>query len=122
MKKLIILFILLLIPCFAFAEAVPKAPNTLDEAETMGKKYLEMLPKVIKEGSEAFMRQFINIWNSYVMPALKKIWSFLGGEVEKRRPDVEKEFKKEKEEIKQTIPKAGKSLWERLKDLISSDS
>lgn len=67
-----------------------------------------------------------DIWYKYILPWLQNIWqqicSFLGKEVEKRKPKVEQEFKKETQELKQEIqeqaPKTFKSLWQRLKEVI----
>ena len=63
-----------------------------------------------------------DLWYKYILPWLQNIWqqicSFLEKEVEKRKPDVEEEFKKEIQEMKEEIPKVGKSLWQRLKELI----
>jgi len=38
--------------------------------------------------------------------------------VEKRKPIIEEEFKKEKEELKEEVPEVTKSLWEKFKELI----
>ena len=47
-----------------------------------------------------------------------KVSSILGQQVEQRRPEVEQEFQKELEEMKEDVPKTTKSLWQRFKDLI----
>ncbi|OGZ18035.1 MAG: hypothetical protein A2V72_01240 [Candidatus Nealsonbacteria bacterium RBG_13_37_56] len=63
-----------------------------------------------------------SFWNSYLSNWFKIIWEnlvyFLGKEVEQRRPEIEQEFIKETEEMKQDIPETAKSLWERFKGLI----
>ncbi len=107
----------------------PEAPKTLKETETLGKKVLIGFPKVLEKSWQealAFWQRMINwlknLWCFYGLPQLQNIWhkinSFLGKEVEKRKPEIEEEFKKEKEEMKEEIPKVGKSLWERFKKLI----
>ncbi|MBU0547013.1 MAG: hypothetical protein ABH876_00345 [Patescibacteria group bacterium] len=65
-------------------------------------------------------------WDTSIQPWLEIIWdktmSLLGKEVEKRKPYIEQELQKEKEEfIKEAdekIPEEGRSIWERFKDLI----
>jgi len=67
-----------------------------------------------------------DIWYQGIKPkiqsVLDKIRNFLGQEIEKRKPVIEQEFEKGKQEIreniKQEVPKVSKGLWERLKDLI----
>lgn len=53
---------------------------------------------------------FGNVWD--------RISSVLGQQVEQRRPEIEEEFQKELEEMKEDVPRTTKSLWQRLKDLI----
>ena len=50
----------------------------------------------------------INIW-SQIKPLL---WE----EAERRREVVKEEFEEEKQEMKEDIPRVGKSLWERFKE------
>lgn len=47
-----------------------------------------------------------------------KIHFFLQKEVEKRKPSVEEEFKKETQELKEEVVEEVPSLWQRFKDLI----
>ena len=106
-----------------FAQEVPA---TLDQAKETG----QMVGEIVKQESPNIFRQawndfsgfFKTIWNSYLFPWSKIIWnkivSILGKEVEQRRPEIEEEFKKETEEMKEDIPKVTKSLWQRLRDLI----
>jgi len=68
----------------------------------------------------------VNIWKTmweWIKRISLKIWdpiySFLNKEVEQRRPDVEQEFQKEVQEMKEDIPRTTKTLWERLKDLFN---
>jgi hypothetical protein len=67
-------------------------------------------------------RWFKDIWNSYVAPWTQKAWNkikgFLGMEIEKKKPEIKKEFQKEKQEMKEDIPRVGKSFWQRFKELI----
>ncbi len=112
MKKTIILALLIIIPAVSFAQA----PENLEEAKGLGVRLLEKMPQAFKEGSDEFIYYLKKIWNSYVVPAFKWVWSWL--EIEVEEESIKKELKKEKEEMKQEIPKAGRSLWERFKDLI----
>jgi len=71
---------------------------------------------------ERMLGWFRSFWQSYISSWLKTIWqkiySLLGKEVEKRKPEIQGEFEKEKQEAKEEIPKIGKSLWQRFKELI----
>lgn len=77
---------------------------------------------------------FKNFWNNHIKSSFSKFWysflkpkiqffiqkinQILGREIEEKKPIIEEEFQKEKEKIKEEIPTVGKSLWQRLKDLI----
>jgi len=140
-KKIIPILIMfcLLLPIFSFAqESKIETPETFEEVKGIGNKALEIAQKKIPETLEKIWKEEVlplwqkmgnwmkNFWNSYIGPWLESIWqkikSIFGQEIEKRKPIIEEEFKKEKEEIKEEIkkelPKVGKSLWERFKDLI----
>ena len=100
----------------------------------MGGRVLELSKKMLPEILKRIWREealpiwkrvyqfFKNIWDSYIFPFFQNIWQkilrILGREVQKRKPIIEEEFKKEKEEMKEEVPKVGKSLWERFKELI----
>ncbi len=103
------------------AQETVEAPESFEEARTLGERFLNSFPEVFKKS----WQQAISLWKkmlNYVSPWFKGIWykilSFLEKEVEQRKPGVEEEFEKEKQEMKDEIPKAGKSLWQRLKELI----
>lgn len=106
-----------------FAQEVP---TSLDQVEQAGEALKEIVkqesPNIFKQTWNDFAGFLKTIWNSYLYPLFKyvvnKIVSLLGKEVEQRRPEVEEEFKKETEEMKEDIPKVTKSLWQRFKDLI----
>jgi len=115
----------------SFAQKLPmtEAPETLEEAKSIGEGILRDLPEALKKPwQEALaiwgrmLGWFKNIWRSYISAWFQEIWyninSFLGREVERRKPEIEEEFEKEKQEMKEEIPKIGKSLWQRLKELI----
>ncbi len=107
----------------------PSVPRTLEEAKTMGEKFLTKIPEAFsKSWQEALIvwkkmfSWFKSFWNSYIAPWLQNLWnkilSSLGKEVEKKKPEIKKEFQKEKEEMKEGIPRIGESLWQRFMELI----
>jgi len=136
MKKTITILILfeLLLPSFYFVQAAnqsssPQPPETLKEAEIVGGKILKLLPETLK----GIWQEALGIWqtmgkraknfcDSYIWPWFQNIWqkiqSSFGKEIKQRKPVIEEEFKKEKEEMKTELPKVGKPLWERFKELI----
>lgn len=69
--------------------------------------------------------EVMNIWTktwNWLKVVFGNVWdrisSILSQQVEQRRPEIEEEFQKELEEMKEDVPKTTKSLWQRLKDLI----
>lgn len=129
---LIISFLLTLVAPLSFAQQdqdVPKAPETLEEAKTLGERILWGFPEALKKPWQealAVWRKMLNwfkgFWRSFIAPLFRNIWYkinfFLGREIEKRKPEIREELEKEKQEIKEEIPEAGKSLWQRFKELI----
>ncbi len=131
-------------PISTFAQQDPKlqVPDTIEGAKegvlNIGDKIIEAIPRAIA-----------GIWNNKVIPAWKKmgawikteVWEkrvlpaiqtiadrvkeLLGKEVEKRKPIIEQEFEKEKEEfkedIKQGLPDVKASLWDRFQALFHKD-
>lgn len=129
MKKLIVISIFcgLLLPNFSFAQPI-QPPENLEEAKELGQKALETgqkeLPSILEKIWQGEVLPFWqkmwdwfqkNIWQPYIEPPLKT-------EIEKRKPVIEEEFQKEKEETKESakteVVPALKSLWERFKELI----
>jgi len=113
----------LVLPDFVFAqEKSVQVPETLEEAKSFGFSILNKLPNAARR-----------VWREEALPQLKKMWdiargpleslwnkflSLLGKEVEKRKPILEEEFAKEKEEMREDLPKTGQSIWERFKALL----
>jgi len=138
MKKNILTILLSILTLFIFSSIIlakeqqapiPKAPETIDEAEKFGLKILSGFPEVLKkvwqEARKIGQKIFEKIkffWNAYIKPHIMNLWnkikSFFAKEVEKRKPEIQQELEKEKKEMKEEIPKAGKSIWQRFKDLI----
>ena len=113
-KSLIALIILgLILPTFSLAQK--EIPQTVGEAKSLGLNIVNQLPEAVKK-----------VWREEAMPLLGRMWiwskpvvdpwwqkfsGILGREVEKRKPAVEEEFKKEKEEM-------WSDIWQKLKGLI----
>ena len=135
MKKILSTLILfcLLSPLFAFAQSENQiqVPENIEEVKAIGKKVLTIgekeLPGIMQK-----------IWKEEVVPIWLKMYNWFKSrygerinnwfqktikpELEKRKPKVEEEFKKEsgemKTEVKQELPKIWQSLWQKFKELI----
>ena len=116
------------VPC-SLAQEPPKAPENMEEVETMGEETLKGFPGTL----EKTWQEALGIWKkmaewikdfyfSYISTWFKNIWqkicSFLGKEVERKKPEIKEGFEEEKQELKEEIPRVGQSIWERFKDLI----
>ncbi len=97
-----------------------KAPQTMEEARDFSWKIAEKIPGTIKkiwqgEVWPLWKRIYGRIWYDWTKPFLEKWWhqllDLLNREVEKKKPELEEEFRAEKEEIK-------KDIWERFKELL----
>jgi len=124
----------LFLPVFSFAQNQITPPDTLEEAKEMGERVVKVgiteLPEIMKKTWEeeampiwrAMYDKWSGWWDNTIQPWLQNIWEKIAGifgrEVEKRKPVIEEEFQKEKEELKEEAPEIGKSLWERFKELI----
>jgi len=124
-KKLLILGILAgtLSGGFAFAqEASPiSTPETVEDAQGFIGDMIDGFPSAFRGAWQEARGIFAGIWNWFknIFGGIgRSIWSVLGNEVEKRKPEVQQEFQKELQEMKQDVPVVTKSLWERFKDLI----
>lgn len=110
-----------------------QVPQNIEQLKGAGAKFWSGFPGALRNiGREIYdtwiwaTNKFISFWNASVQPWLVSQWSkvksFFNREVEQRKPSVEQEFEKEKKEIKQEvkteIPKAGKTIWEKFKELI----
>lgn len=107
-----------------------KAPENFEEAKQIGEKTFNVaksdLPGIIQNiwQNEVWptwkkMGDYLNAWIQNIWQKLKKIFQT---EFEKRQPLINEEFKKEKTELKEglktEVPTAGKSLWEKIKEII----
>ncbi|MBM3251088.1 MAG: hypothetical protein FJZ07_02545 [Candidatus Nealsonbacteria bacterium] len=107
---------------FSLAQEVTRAPETLKEARTIGERTLWGLPEIFKglwqeviEIWRKIFNWFKNLWNFHILSWFQDI---LGREVEKRKPEIQEKFEREKQEMREEIPIVTKSLWQRLKELI----
>ena len=118
-------FIPLFIP--VFAQNTGTVPENLSEAQIRGEGVLNAIPGVLTRlwrEFKVYLSRLLNwlynnVWLRYIWPQIRNFWY---REVEPRKPEVEQEFQKEKQEmgqeIKTEVPKITKSLWERFKELI----
>jgi len=128
----VLLILGLILPSFSFAQNQPiSPPKTLEEAKEMGEKALETgqkeLPGIIEK---IWKEEVLPVWQKMYDWFKKNIWPKIESwfkkevqprakeEIEKRKPLIEEEFKKEKGELKEELPGVTKSLWERFKELI----
>lgn len=133
--SLIIVFNLT-VPALSFAQTqIFKQPQDMNEAVEVSEKVLETTQKempgligriwqneVLPVWQKMFNWAKLHIWQNWLSSGLKNIWSttlrILKGEAEQRKPAIEEEFQKEKQELKEEAPQVGKSLWEKFKELI----
>jgi len=136
MRINIVIFILLI--TFSLSAVSPVAaqkqvqpPQTIEEAQEFGFQILTALPNALKEVWEtqalpvwANMWNWTkNIWDTQIFPWVHELWEQLlgifGKEIEQRRPFIEQEFEREKQQLKQEIeekiPGDRKTLWDLLK-------
>jgi len=135
-KIAIILLLGILLPSFSLAQGGDQLqlPENMDEVQELGERALEIgkkelpgtIEKVWQEEVLPIWQKMYDIWSNWwdntIQPWLDDIWqkimSLLGQEIEKRKPLIEEEFEKEKEELGIEASKIGQSLWERFKELI----
>ena len=123
--------LLLLSPAAAQGQQVPE---TIQEAQGFGLQFLQEIPGALQQ---AWRTQAVpvfysigdwtmNIWDGYVFPWVHGLWknilALFGQEIEKRKPLIEEEFQREKQElqqeIKEKIPEPGKTLWEHIRGFL----
>jgi hypothetical protein len=114
MKEKIAIFLLVssLIPIFCFGQEDLSEINEIGR----GREIIEFVKDLWKDDIVPFLKRIwgtiVNFWENSIKPLFQK-------EVEKRKPVIEDQIKKEKEEFKEEFPEIRKSLWERLKSIIS---
>jgi hypothetical protein len=136
---LLLITIMVLIPNISRAETtILKVPENTEEAQSFLSDIWTKMKNIIPGEMERLWKQevlpmwkkMMDVWSKWwdtsIQPWLENVWdkimSLLGKEVEKRKPYIEEEFQKEKdefiEEADQRIPDQGRSLWEKFKELI----
>jgi hypothetical protein len=114
---------------------IPNQPENLEEAKQLGEKAVEftkkegpgLMQKVWTDEALPIWKKMFEwvktrFWDDWIGPWLKNIWaksvSIFKGEVSERKPVVEEEFQKEKQELKKEAPEVGKTLWQKFQELI----
>jgi hypothetical protein len=130
-----LLFLSLMVPVFHSVKADVELPETVDEAKEMGNRTVEAieneLPSLIKSTwqnevwpiwKSAYQWFLDHVWNNWLGSKVSNLWEsakrIFTNEVEERTPNVEQEFKTEKEEIKTETPTVLKSLWEKILEFV----
>ncbi len=77
--------------------------------------------ETVKEALEESMEETKKAWTEYVFPFYRSVWCWLREKVFQPvkgwlRPEAEKRAEYVREEIKEELPQAGRSLWQRVKD------
>lgn len=139
MKKILISIIFLITAFYLNNVALAiepnvKAPENFDEAKRVGEKTFNIakndLPGIISNiwKNEVWpvwkkMGEYVkNFWNIYLKTVWQKFKNIFQKEIDVRKPIINEEFKKEKTELKEglktEVPTAGKSIWEKIKEII----
>lgn len=107
-----------------------KAPENFDEAKKVGEKTINIakndLPSIIKNiwQNEVWPvwkkigESIKNFWNVYFQNSWERFKNIFQKEIDTRKPMIKEEFQKEKTELKTEAPAVGKSLWEKIKEII----
>jgi len=109
-----------------FAQNVGTVPGNMSEVESRANTLLNAIPAVLRGLWHelvgyfwTFMNWLAYVFNKYVKTPAVNFWN---REIIVKKPSVEQEFQKEKQEMKQDIktevPVIGKSLWNKFMDLI----
>ena len=131
MKKTVAILILLGFLSPLLSSAQVNSPENMDEVKQLGEKALETTQKempgiIAKIWKEEVLPIWQKMWNWFlenIWPKIKSWFTkFIQPEIEKRKPGLEGEFQKEKQETKQSVKQdvapALKSLWQKFKDLL----
>lgn len=130
------LIVILLLPSIVIGKTnlVLESPNSLKEVQELGETFSEKtmteLPGTLKDSWQHEVLPIwgriwnggINIFNLYIRTQFTsfsyKVFNFIEKEIKERKPGIEQEFKKEKQEMGEDIPVVSKSIWGRFKELI----
>lgn len=112
-------------------------PETIEEAKGLGLQFLKEIPQAIQgvwesQAVPVFLGMWNwakDIWNRHVFSWLRGLWEQLlgifGREIEQRSPFIQQQFEQEKQQLKQeieeSIPQEGRTLWEHIKRFFGKD-
>ncbi len=107
-------------------------PETKEEFQAIGERTTRLLPDAIGNAWKEAINILKKTYNG-VIEWLKEIWekvrlfferliTILKGETERRKPIIEEEFQKEKQEMRgevaKELPNVRKTLWQKFLELI----
>ena len=145
-KKIIVITLLcsLFFPILSSAQTKIELPHAelpetfeeaLEEGQEVGGQIAGKLPETVKNiwdtrvipiWTKMFDWAKKVLWEKYTAPFLSNIWNQFTTFSEEKRPQLEEEFAKEKQEIKEGLQsaasKAGKGLWQRFFDLFRDEN
>ncbi|MDD5144828.1 MAG: hypothetical protein PHW72_01770 [Candidatus Pacebacteria bacterium] len=127
MKKILSIAILsgLLFSNISLAQLTP--PDTVEESKEIIEKGIDLSIKELPQNiMRIFKEEALPVWTKmytwFYERLGKKIVAWfnkeISPEIKKREPQFKEEFAKEKEEMREDLPQAGKSLWEKFRELI----
>lgn len=139
MKKILLLSILsgILFTNFAFAENYmnqTRIPENVDEGKNFISRifdeFIKRFPEIARKTWEEEILPLwkkmyeiaVNFWKNHLESAFFDLWnkikSIASKEIQERKPQIKEDFEQEKKELKEEAPAVGKSVWQRLKDLV----
>lgn len=110
-----------------------EAPETVEEAGSFAGNFINKIPQALnsawEKAKEIWQGTWVKWWNEYIKPWGNDVWreicGFFGKEVEVKKPIIEEEFEKEKQEMKKDLSqetvKQRQNLWEWMKEIIKDN-
>lgn len=134
-KNFLIALFIFIFACPLFCSAETKQPQDMDEAINVSQQILENTEKempglvqrlwqneVLPVWRKMFDWTKTNIWENKLSAWFENFWqttkNVFKTEVDQRKPTVEKEFQKEKQDLKNEAPLVGQNLWQKFQELI----
>ena len=123
-------------PVFTLAQETKppiEAPESFEEAGSFVGKFISKIPETFKNAWESakgiWQGTWVKWWDEHIGPWCHNAWQeiciFFGKEIEERKPIIEEEFDKEKQEIEKEIKEGAsetsKNLWEWIKGLVKEN-
>ena len=103
------------------ATAVTEAPQTLPQAENDIRGIITNFPQALGWVWTQALGVWQNFWDSYVKQPASYMWDNIVEFLNQQFGDktsIQKEFEKEKEELKKDVPESTKGLWDRFLEII----